>query len=101
MNTRVGRLVCALAVAVALPLAVLVACGPDFEPEVFILAQHPADMARFAEGKLGVLQPGYGMADRVVAYRYLTGGRLGPKEQAAYAPPPDTTPSYSSMTPEQ
>lgn len=101
MNVQVRRLVCALALAVALPLAVLVACGPDFEPEVFVPAGHPADRARFAKGELGILQPGYGINDRVVAYRYLTGGRLGPEEQAAYAPQESLAPQYSSMTPEQ
>lgn len=98
MKVRIRRLMCAVALAVALPLAVLVACGPDFEPEVFTPASHPAKPAQFAEGKLGVLQPGYGTADRVVAYRYLTGGRLSAEEQAAYVPLPDTTPSYNSLT---
>jgi hypothetical protein len=77
--------------AALLPAAMLVgvmACGPDFEPEVFISANRPEAPARFADGHLGILQNGYYHAELVVAYRYLTGGRLGDGEKAAYTSPP-------------
>jgi hypothetical protein len=76
-----------------LPLAVVWACGPFFEPEVFTPAQHPQDLQLFATGKLGILQPTYWQADHVVAFRYLNGGHLSKAEQLAYAPPPAPTPT--------
>ena len=78
-------------VAAALPLLlvlVVMACGPDFEPEVFTPAIQPEDRKVYATGKLGILQPSYWQAEQVVAYRYLIGGRLSPAEQASYSPPP-------------
>jgi hypothetical protein len=76
-----------------LPLAVVWACGPFFEPEVFTPAQHPQDLQLFATGKLGILQPTYWQADHVVAFRYLNRGHLSKAEQLAYAPPPAPTPT--------
>src|SRR5437868_1239128 len=82
---------CAL-IAALIPTALLVvrtlACGPDFEPEIFVSPHHPDSPAKFASGELGILQPGYYHADLIVAYRYLSGGRLTDAEKAAYAPPP-------------
>jgi tetratricopeptide (TPR) repeat protein len=84
---RLRALVGAALIAAAVPLLVVVACGPDFEPEVFVPARHPEKPESFAAGQLGVLQPRYARADLVVAYRYLHGGRLSSEEQVAYAPP--------------
>lgn len=70
--------------AAAVPLLVVVACGPDFQPEVFVPQVHPESAPAFSSGRLGVLQPGYARADKVVAYRYLIGGRLSDAEKAAY-----------------
>ena len=88
---RWSRLVAAGLVGAGVPAALMVvgvmACGPDFEPEVFVPANHPDAPARYAEGHLGILQPGYYHAELVVAYRYLAGGRLSEAEKAVYVPP--------------
>ena len=97
--TRRGLLAAAL-VAAAIPLLVVMACGPDFEPEVFTPATHPEDLKTYASGNLGVLQPNYWQADKIVAYRYLIGGHLSPAEQAVYNPPPPPEPlpmSYQAV----
>jgi hypothetical protein len=83
---------------VAAPLVVVMACGPDFGPEVFVPASHPQNPDAFASGRLGVLQPGYWRADKVVAYRYLIGGKLSDAERAAYAPVPTVTEQDDSKT---
>jgi hypothetical protein len=86
-----GRLVVAGLVAAGLPAALLLvavmACGPDYGPEVFVPANHPEKPALFAQGRLGVLQSGYFHAELVVAYRYLSGGKLSNAEKDAYSPP--------------
>lgn len=74
------------ALAVAIPLVIVIACGPDFGPDVFVPAPHPQNPGVFAKGHLGVLQPSYWRADKVVAYRYLIGGKLSDAERTAYAP---------------
>src|SRR5579871_5266041 len=84
---RVRVLISAALIAAAVPFAVF-ACGPFFEPEVFVPAMRPEKPALFATGQLGVLQPGYSRADKVVAFRYLQGGRLSAEEKAAYVSPP-------------
>jgi hypothetical protein len=61
------------------------ACGPDFQPDVFIQQTGPADRAGFAKGRLGVLQGGYYIAPKAVAFRYLNGGALDAAEQAQLA----------------
>jgi hypothetical protein len=72
-------------VAAGLPAAMLLvgvwACGPDWEPEVFVPEHHPEKAERFADGHLGILQRGYYHADLVVAYRYLSGGKLTDTER--------------------
>jgi hypothetical protein len=83
---RVRVLISAALIAAAVPFAVF-ACGPFFEPEVFVPAQRPEKPALFATGQLGVLQPEYSRADKVVAFRYLQGGRLSAEEKAAYVSP--------------
>jgi hypothetical protein len=87
IKTRV--LIGVVAIAAAVPLLVVMACGPDFQPEVFVPVDHPENTKVFAAGKLGVLQPSYARVDRVVAYRYLTGGKLSDAEKAAYLSRPD------------
>jgi hypothetical protein len=66
---------------IAIPLLVVSACGPDFQPEVFVPKYQPHAPERFSKGELGILQPGYWIADKVVAFRYLNGGRLNEEEQ--------------------
>ena len=72
------RLACALLVLVVLlsPLSGVEACGPDFEPDVFVRASHPDDMNAFARGHLGILQTGFDSNEYAVAYRYLNGGKV-------------------------
>ncbi|QNI37034.1 hypothetical protein [Edaphobacter albus] len=84
--------------AVAVPLIVVIACGPDFGPDVFVPAPHPQNPDVFAKGHLGVLQPSYWRADKVVAYRYLVGGKLSDAERAAYAPATEATKPYNPTT---
>ena len=88
IHPRIPVLISAALLAVAVPLLVVVACGPDFQPDVFTPSDHPEDLKTYAAGKLGILQPGFWEADKIVAYRYLTGGHLSPAEQAVYNPFP-------------
>ena len=69
-------------------LVAVKACGPDFEPEVFVSNHQPETPRLFADGHLGALQNGYYHAELVVAYRYLLGGKLSDAEMNEYAPPP-------------
>ena len=99
-----GRLVVAGLVAAGLPAALLLvavmACGPDYGPEVFVPANQPEKPALFAQGRLGVLQSGYFHAELVVAYRYLSGGKLSNAEKDAYSPPelsPDELAAYRAQ----
>jgi hypothetical protein len=88
-----NRLAAAAVVAAGLPaamwLAGVMACGPDFEPEVFVQQNHPDSPKLYAAGHLGMVQSGYFHAELVVAYRYLTGGKLSDAEQNAYVPAPE------------
>jgi len=68
------------------------ACGPDFEPEVFVSEHRPEAPRLYAEGHLGVLQNGYYHAELVVAYRYLSGGKLSDTEKQSYTSQADSTP---------
>src|SRR5258708_520147 len=80
------------------------ACGPDFEPDVFVNTLRPDDLASFAKGKLGILQAGFDSNEYAVAYRYLNGGRLSYAERQAYAPPigpPQIGAHWGNFTPEQ
>jgi tetratricopeptide (TPR) repeat protein len=87
LRRRPSVLITAALLAAAYPLLVVLACGPDFQAEVFTPGSHPEDTRVFATGKLGILQARYWQADKIVAYRYLIGGHLSPAEQAVYNPP--------------
>lgn len=58
------------------------ACGPDFYRAVFSYLRHP-DLPRteFIDGRLGVLQPTFARSYLVIAYRYLNGIGLNPRER--------------------
>ncbi|MFN7996343.1 MAG: hypothetical protein U0Q18_22215 [Bryobacteraceae bacterium] len=58
------------------------ACAPDFFRAVFSYVRHP-DLPRteFIEGRLGVLQPTFARSYLVIAYRYLNGIGLSPRER--------------------
>jgi hypothetical protein len=99
-NTPVPRrrfltLMAGAAFAAAIPLLVVTACGPFFDTPIFVPTTRPESQDAYAGGKLGVLQPGYWKRDKVVAYRYLTGGSISTAERAAYLAPRS---SYGSPT---
>lgn len=88
MMTSWKRLAAAALIAAGVPAALLLvgvmACGPDFEPEVFVPQHQPESPKLYADGHLGVVQAGYFHAELAVAYRYLTGAKLGDAEKQAY-----------------
>jgi len=60
------------------------ACGPFFTDAIFVFTKHPDfPLERFAQGKLGVLQPSYARSYLFAAYRHLSGQELSPKEASA------------------
>ena len=76
---------------IALLMAVLLfnsmsalACGPFTLEAVFVHTAHPTfPMARFAAGRVGVLQPSYARSYLYAGYRYLSGSGFTPAEQRA------------------
>lgn len=97
-----GAAVAAIVVAVALlAWKGVEACGPDFEPDVFVSQKAPDNNAAFARGDLGLLESGFDSTDYAVAYRYLNGGRLSAEEQRVYAPPPQPPQDWSKLPPDQ
>ena len=68
------------------PICSVEACGPDFQPDVFVSTTSPDDPAEFAKGHLGILQVGFDSNDYAVAFRYLNGGKLSDAERQVYAP---------------
>ena len=89
------------ALFVLIPFVTVEACGPDFSPDVFVRTDSPGDTYAFAQGHLGILQTGYDSNDFAVAFRYLNGGGLSPREQQAYAPPQQPVADWTKLTPEQ
>ncbi len=67
------------------------ACGPDVTVAEFDAPSAPDTAPKdFLAGKLGILRPGFRFQDRVVAYRWLSGLGVSPKDQEALqAAPPD------------
>ena len=105
---QVGRRVGFGAVVAGVVMAVALAgwegvqaCGPDWEPDVFVNKSAPDNVAAFAKGELGLLEEGLDSNDYAVAYRYLNGGRLSADEQRAYAPAVPRTQDWSKLTPEE
>jgi hypothetical protein len=92
----------ALACAVLLaPSGSVEACGPWFEPEVFVDQHAPDDLAAFASGQLGILQAGYDSNEYAVAFRYLNGGQLSDAEQRAYVPQSASAIDARRLNPDQ
>ena len=87
MKTRYFALAAFAAAALLSPVRDVEACGPDFEPEVFVNGIRPDDLAAFSKGQLAILQAGFDSDEYAVAFRYLNGGKLSAKEQAALKPP--------------
>jgi hypothetical protein len=104
MKTRMLAAAAFVAVVLLSPTRNVEACGPFFEPDVFVSTKAPDDPGAFATGKLGLLQPGFDSRDYAVAFRYLNGGKLSASELRAYAPPPAPTgiaQDWSKLTPAQ
>src|ERR1700722_3244561 len=87
MKLRFIGLASLVAVVLLSPNRNVEACGPDFEPEVFVSATTPDDIPTFASGQLGILQSGYDSNEYAVAWRYLNGGNLSAAERAGYTSP--------------
>lgn len=60
------------------------ACGPDIEPDGFV--EGPDNMARYAEGQLGILQANFDSDDYTIAFRYLNSGALSAEERKRWVP---------------
>jgi hypothetical protein len=61
-----------------------IACGPFLIETVFVHTVHPTyPVARFAAGRVGVLQPTYARSYLYAGYRYLSGSAFTPAEQRA------------------
>jgi hypothetical protein len=104
MRTKILIPALVLAAVLLAPVGNVEACGPWFEPEVFVDATVPDDLAAFAAGHLGIIQAGYDSNEYAVAYRYLNGGKLSASELSAYASPPlppQQQPDWSKMSPDQ
>lgn len=104
VGRRVGFGAAVAGVVVAVSLLAwkgVVACGPDFEADVFVNRAAPDNRAAFANGELGLLEPGFDSTDYAVAFRYLNGGRLSAEELRAYAPPAEPVKDWSKLSPEQ
>ena len=99
------RFACVLLVAIVFlsPFSGVEACGPDFEPDVFVKIESPDNLRDFLQGKLGILQRGYDSDEYAVAHRYLNGGKLSEQERATIDPPhgPTQVQDWTKLTPDQ
>ncbi|MGA9587255.1 MAG: hypothetical protein WBQ95_18125 [Terracidiphilus sp.] len=104
MRTRLLAIALLVAVVLLSPIGNVEACGPFFEPDVFVSTTSTDDPAAFAKGQLGILQAGFDSSDYAVAYRYLNGGKLSDAERSVYAPPtatPQIVGDRRNLTPAQ
>jgi hypothetical protein len=104
MKSRTFASAVFLVAALLAPNGHVEACGPWFEPEVFVDKSGPDDLPAFADGHLGILQAGFDSNEYAVAYRYLNGGKLSSVERASYVPPatqPGTVTDYRHMNPDE
>ena len=90
MRTRLLAIALLVGVVLLSPIGNVEACGPFFEPDVFVSTTSPDDLSAFAKGHLGILQAGFDSRDYAVAYRYLNGGDLSDAERQIFAPPTGT-----------
>ena len=104
MRQRRFAIVAAVAAVLLSPFNGVQACGPDFEPDIFVRLNLPDDLGSFALGKLGILQRRFDSNEYAVAFRYLNGGKLTASELRAYVPPAaplQPAEDWSKLTPEQ
>jgi hypothetical protein len=74
---RIAALFAALAIAI--PAS---SCGPDFPFAEFVLAHGPGgNYLAYAQGHLGILQPGFHTRSLVIAFDYITHHPLTPDQQ--------------------
>ncbi len=94
MALRNRSLVVALAGAgmLAMPISVE-SCGPFFTVAAFTFMSRPELPESYAQGKMGIVLPGYPRLYRFVAWRYLTGAGLNAQEQKAIRPRPLDAPA--------
>jgi hypothetical protein len=79
MNRRLRLAAICVAILVAIPAS---SCGPDFPFAVFVLPHGPdGNYLAFAQGHIGVLQPGYRTRSLVIAFDYLTHHPLSSTDQ--------------------
>ena len=79
MNRRLNLAAICAALLVAIPAS---SCGPDFPVAVFVLPHGPdGKYLSFAEGHIGIPQPGYRTRSLVIAFDYLTHHPLTPTAQ--------------------
>jgi hypothetical protein len=104
MKARYLGIAALVGIVMLSPTCSVEACGPGFEPDVFVNTATPDDQNSFAQGQLGILQEGFDSNEYAVAYRYLNGGKLSEAERRIYAPPPtppQMSPDQRNMTPQQ
>jgi hypothetical protein len=81
------RTITAFVIATSLLLALprpTRSCGPFFTDAIFVYTKHPDfPLERFAQGQLGVIQPGYARSYLFAAYRNLIAEALSAKESSA------------------
>jgi hypothetical protein len=86
MRSRSLAVLAFIIAVILLPMRTVKACGPWFEPDVFVRTSAPDDLQAFAKGQLGILQAGFDSNEYAVAYRYLNAGKLSKEELSSYAP---------------
>jgi hypothetical protein len=70
MSRRLRLAAICIFILVAIPAR---SCGPDFPVAVFVLPHGPdGNYLAFAQGHIGILQPGYRTRSLVIAFDYLT-----------------------------
>lgn len=79
MKCRLGLPALCAILLLALPAS---SCGPDFPFAVFVLPNGPGgNYLAYAQGHLGILQPGYRTRSLVIAFDYITHHPLTADEQ--------------------
>lgn len=84
---KIGQLILAAVLSTSMVISstpMAEACGPDFTGALLINGNHPdLPLKLFAQGSIGVVQPGWAQSYLVIAYRYLSNVPLDAKEQAS------------------
>lgn len=76
----------AIAILMMVDVRMLFGCAPVGPEIIFVHSVHPDfPLDRYANGDLGVLNPGFARSYLVVAYRHLTGVGVSPQESKALA----------------